>query len=87
MTSVDEIKKKIEKAIPQATVYVKDPYQDGEHFEAIVINPAFEGMMLVKQHQMVMNALKGAFEQAVHALSLKTFTPKKWDEVKNQFNL
>ena len=87
MTTVDEIKKVIEKAVPSARVYVTDPHQDGEHFEAIVISPIFEGMLLVKQHQMVMSALKSAFEQSVHALSLKTFTPIKWEESKSQFKV
>ena len=38
-----EIKDTIQAALPDATIYVADP--DGEHFEAIVISPSFEGMM------------------------------------------
>ncbi len=87
MTTPDEIRSVIEKAIPQAMVYAQDPNNDGEHFQAIVISPAFEGMALIKQHQLVMRALKDAFAQSVHALSLKTFTPEKWNQVKNQYNL
>lgn len=83
----DEIKKVIEEAVPQSTAHVLDPNNDGQHFQAIVVSPTFEGMMLVKQHQMVMAALKEAFVEAVHALTLKTFTPQKWNEVKGQFNL
>lgn len=85
--TLDEIKKTIENAIPQSTVYVLDPMHDGQHLEAIVISPAFEGIMLVKQHQLVMKPLKDALAGAVHALALKTFTPAKWDEVKNQYGL
>ena len=80
-----DIKKTIAAAVPHATVYVNDPMNDGQHLEAIVISPAFEGIMLVKQHQMVMAALKNAFATSVHALALKTFTPQKWEEVKHQF--
>ena len=71
--------------MPNATVYVLDPMNDGQHLQAIVVSPAFEGMMLVKQHQMVMKPLKEALAQAVHALGLKTFTPQKWQEVKFQY--
>ncbi len=83
----DEIKHVIEQAVPQATVFVKDPNNDGQHLEAIVISPLFEGMMIVKQHQMIMGALKNHFAGSLHALSLKTFTPDKWLEAKHQFNL
>ncbi|MGE4170247.1 MAG: BolA family protein [Candidatus Margulisiibacteriota bacterium] len=70
------IQETILEVLPDATVFVNDP--DGQHFDAIVISPSFVGMPLVKQHQLVMNALKEAFEGPVHALALKTYTPEKW---------
>lgn len=83
--TLDDIKHAIETAVPNATAYVLDPMNDGQHLQAIVISPAFEGLMLVKQHQMVMEPLKKAFESSVHALALKTFTPAKWQDVKAQY--
>jgi len=44
-------------------------------------------VQLLQEHQMVMQPLKQAFAESVHALGLKTFTPEKWDEVKDQYNL
>ena len=82
-----EVKKIIEESVEGATAHVLDPMGDGQHLQALVISPAFEGVPLVKQHQMVMKPLKAAFEDYVHALGLKTFTPKKWEEVKSQYNL
>lgn len=82
-----EIKAIIENALPGAIAHVSDPNSDGEHFEAIVISPAFEGLLLVKQHQMVLGALREQFSGAVHAMRLKTFTPQKWEEVKAQYNI
>lgn len=82
-----EIKKIIENSVTDATAYILDPMNDGQHLQALVISPAFDGIPLIKQHQMVMNSLKEAFEESVHALGLKTFTPKKWDLVKDQYNL
>ncbi|MDP2654148.1 MAG: BolA/IbaG family iron-sulfur metabolism protein [Candidatus Omnitrophota bacterium] len=81
----EEIQDIIERAVPQARAHVLDPMGDGEHLQAIVISPAFEGMPLVRQHQMVMKALKGALAQALHALALKTFTPEQWEQSKKQF--
>ena len=86
MTTPEEIRKVIEQSVPQSTAHVRDPNNDGEHFQAFVVSPIFEGLMLVKQHQMVMKALKDAFAQSVHALQLKTFTPAKWEESKHQFD-
>ena len=82
---VEQVKNTIQKAIPDATVYVLDPMNDGQHLQAIVISSSFANMMLVKQHQAVMKPLKEAMANDVHALGLKTFTPEKWNEVKSQF--
>ena len=82
-----ELQKIIEGSIKNATVYILDPMNDGQHLQAIVISPAFESIPLVKQHKMVMTPLKEAFAQYVHALGLKTFTPQKWEQVKNQYNV
>ena len=78
------IKIQIEQAIPGSSAYVLDPMNDGAHLQAFVISPAFEGLPVFKQQQMVMTAVKDIF-QIVHALGLKTFTPAKWNEVKSQY--
>lgn len=83
--TIQEIKTTIEKSIPGAAAHVLDPMNDGQHLQAFVISPAFEGKTLIQQHQMVMTPLKGALAGAVHALALKTFTPAKWQEVKSQY--
>jgi acid stress-induced BolA-like protein IbaG/YrbA len=82
--TTEDIKKRIETAIPGSNAYVLDPMNDGAHLQAFVISPAFEGMPVFKQQQMVMAAIKDIFE-IVHALGLKTFTPAKWSEVKVQY--
>jgi len=83
--TIKDIKQTIEQAVPQSTVYVLDPMNDGQHLQAFVISPAFEGMMLIKQHQMVMQPLTKAFATSVHALALKTFTPEKWEMEKANY--
>ncbi len=83
--NTNDIKKIIEERIPDSTAYVLDPMNDGQHLQAFVISPAFEGMMLIKQHQMVMQPLTAAFATSVHALGLKTFTPEKWEIEKARY--
>jgi len=83
----EDIQRIIERSVPRARAHVLDPMCDGKHLQAIVISPVFEGMPLVKQHQMVMKPLQAAFAGSVHALGLKTFTPEKWDAVRGQYRL
>jgi len=82
---IEQIRTTIQTALPDATVHVFDPQQDGQHFEAVVISPQFVGLSLVKQHQVVMKPLKSAFETYVHALRLRTLTPEKWLAVQHEY--
>jgi len=82
-----EVKKIIEDSIDGAIAHILDPMNDGQHLQALVISSAFDGIPLIKQHQMVMRPLKDAFEEYVHALGVKTFTPEKWELVKDQYSL
>ncbi len=84
--AIQSIKDSILATLPNGShVVVLDPQQDGQHFEALVISSAFEDLSLVKQHQVVMNALKDAFATSVHALSLNTFSPSQWESAKSRF--
>ena len=56
---------------------------DGRHFEAVVVSRAFEGKPMLKQHRLVYAALGDRFDtEAVHALSIKTYTPRQWEDLK-----
>lgn len=83
--TLSELKEKIEKLVPHATVYILDPMHDGQHLEAVVISPVFEGMPLIKQHKMIMGPLSAELAHSVHALGLKTFTPQRWEAVKGEY--
>ena len=82
--TLDQIQQRIMLAVPGSEVHVLDPMNDGQHLQAFVISPSFEGIPVFKQQQLVMTALKEIF-QTVHALGLKTFTPAKWNESKSQY--
>jgi acid stress-induced BolA-like protein IbaG/YrbA len=75
MLSTDQVKSMIENRLPGARVEVNDLTGTGDHFEATVVCPAFDGLSLIKQHQLVYAALGDAMGGAVHALKLKTMTP------------
>ena len=70
-----EIEQMIRQAIPDAQVLVQT--DDGHHFTARVVAPAFAGISRVKQHQMVNAALKNVLNSgALHALALQTSAPE-----------
>lgn len=62
--------------------YIKVIGDDGTHFEAVIVSPAFEGKRMVQQHQLVYAALGDRMRAEIHALSMKTYTPSQWQEIK-----
>ncbi len=61
--------------------YIKVLGDDGTHFEAIIVSPAFEGKSMIQQHQLVYAALGDRMRAEIHALSMRTLTPEKWAEI------
>jgi len=51
---------------------------DGEHFQALVVSPEFEGRNRVQRHQLVYRALGERMREEIHALSMRTLTPQEW---------
>lgn len=82
---LSQLKEKIKSLVPNSTVYILDPMRDGQHLEALVISPVFDGMPLIKQHKMIMGPLRQELTHSVHALGLKTFVPAKWELVKHEY--
>jgi stress-induced morphogen len=74
MASPDEIRTRIEGALPGARVEVTDSTGTGDHFEVRVSAAAFVGRTLVEQHQLVYGAL-GDLMSGIHALSIQTAPP------------
>ena len=69
------IKSLIQQQLPDALVEVSG--EDGAHFEALVVSPAFVGLSLIRQHQLVYAALGERMRAEIHALSLRTLTPEQ----------
>ena len=51
---------------------------DGQHFQAVIVSPAFAGKRLIARHQIVYAALGDRMREEIHALSMKTLTPAEW---------
>jgi len=70
-----ELESLIKSGLPDAEVKVRG---DGDHFEAIVISRQFDGISMVKQHQLVYATLGDRIGGEIHALALHTYTPDEW---------
>ena len=79
MISPQQVEEMIKAQIPDAQVQVQDLTGGGDHYQVVVVSSQFDGMGLVKQHQMVYGSLQTAMSsEAIHALALKTYTPQAW---------
>jgi len=82
MITAEEIKATLTQALPVSLVETQDLTGGGDHWQLIVVSPAFEGKGLIDQHRMVNEALKVPLgDQRIHALSLKTFSPAQWEKL------
>ena len=75
MATKIEVINLIKQKIADSQVYVENLKGD-DHLQVTVISSEFNGLSLVKQHQLVYSALKEELaSEAIHALALKTKTP------------
>ena len=75
MITKKEVINLITKKLPGSFVSVEN-IKGNDHLEVTVVSSEFNGLSLVKQHQLVYSALKEELaSEAIHALALKTQTP------------
>ena len=69
---IEEIKKLIKEAFPDAEISIQDLAGDNNHYSATIKSKIFNGKNKIEQHKMVYRALKGKMGNELHALSLNT---------------
>ena len=75
MITKAEVFNLIKNKIPSAQISIEN-LKGNDHLQVTVIASEFNGLSLVKQHQLVYSALKEELaSEAIHALALKTETP------------
>lgn len=72
MPTTQEIRERIEAAIPGASAEVEDLTGGGDHFRAVVTARAFAGLSRIEQHRLVYEVFGPEIGGPIHALSLKT---------------
>jgi acid stress-induced BolA-like protein IbaG/YrbA len=74
MVTAESIKASIETGMACEVVEVAG---DGQHFEALIVSPAFRGMTRLARHRLVYAALGDRMRAEIHALSMQTLTPEE----------
>ncbi len=72
MPTTDDLKQRIESAIPGARAEVTDLTGGGDHFRASVTAGEFAGMSRIEQHRRVYAVFGAEICGPIHALSLET---------------
>jgi stress-induced morphogen len=73
--TAEELKTRIESALPGSEASVEDLTGGGDHFRAEVVYDRFEGLSRIEQHRLVYDVFGDEVGGAIHALSIKTSTP------------
>ena len=72
MPRPEELKQRIEAAIPGARANVTDLTGGGDHFRASVVAPEFSELSRIEQHRRVYGVFGTEIGGPIHALSLET---------------
>jgi stress-induced morphogen len=70
--STEDIRGRIEAAIPGARAEVTDLTGGGDHFRATVVASEFAGLSRIEQHRRVYAVFGSEIGGPIHALSLQT---------------
>ena len=75
MPSAEDLKTRIEEALPGADVSVTDTTGGDDHFRAEIESERFEGLTRIQQHRLIYDVFGDEVGGAIHALSIRTATP------------
>lgn len=76
MMEPQQVKHIIEQGMTATHVEVEG---DGQHFQAVIVSPEFEGKPMIAQQRLVNAVLESHFNSGeLHALAMRTFTPEQW---------
>ncbi len=76
--TAEQLRDRLEALAPGTTAQVTDLTGTQDHWQAVIVSPAFEGRMMIEQHRMVMQHMRAEIDSGVvHALTIKTYSPSQ----------
>jgi len=76
MPSTEEVKERIERALPGSEATVTDLTGGGDHLRAEVVYRGFDGLSRIQQHKLVYDVFGAEIGGPIHALSIKAVIPQ-----------
>lgn len=78
----EEFKKRIESLAPGTHAEVVDLTGTQDHYQAVIVSPAFTGKRTIQQHRMVYDLFTAEMKtEEVHAFTMRTFTPEEYEKI------
>ena len=68
MPTADDLKERIERALPGSRVAVEDLTGGGDHFRAEVVSDRFDGLSRIQQHKLIYDVFGDEVGGPIHAL-------------------
>ena len=76
MPSLEQVKERIERALPGAQATVTDLTGGGDHLRAEVVYEGFAGLSRIQQHKLIYDVFGEEIGGPIHALSIKAVIPQ-----------
>lgn len=80
MLPVAELRTRLIASFDDAELEIIDLTGTQDHYECHIASAKFAGLSTMAQHKLVYAALRDELKGAIHALSVKTYTPALWRE-------
>lgn len=79
-----ELEKLIRRLVTVDFIEVQDMTGTQDHWKVLVVSGDFEDKSKIEQHKLIFDPLQDRIKSnEIHALTLKTYTPAKWDQIKS----
>ena len=77
----EQIQVRLQDLGPGTQAQVTDLTGTQNHYQAVIVSPAFEGKMMMEHHRMVFGLFKSEVDSGeLHALTLKTYSPSQFEK-------
>jgi len=66
-------------------IEVEDMTGTQDHWRVMIVSQDFENKTKIEQHKLIFDPLQDRIKSnEIHALTLKTFTPAKWEKLQSE---
>ena len=79
----EDVKKILINKFNKDFIQVIDINESGNHFNLLIISDIFINMALLNRHKLIYKLFTKELGNEIHALQIKTYTNKEWNNNKN----